>query len=409
MLSDVAIRDAKPRTKPYKLSDEKGLYLYVTPKTARYRKGCRSWRYDYRLAGKRRTVAYGHYPDVTLADARDRHSEARRLVARGLDPVAARRKSKEEAARSAVNTFRAIAETWHAELAPHRSAVWQKNTRRWLDARIYPTIGDRPADLIEPGEILDLIRGIANEGHANSAECIRQLVSRVFRYGVRNMRCKSDPAHVCRGSIVVPPAVHHRPLSAKELPGFLEAIESYGGRYPTIAAVRLLLLTMVRKSELLGARWGELDLDSTEPLWRIPMARMKARADHLVPLAHQAAALFLEQKKFACGSGFVFPSLGRLDEHMSTTTLNRMFERLGVAVTPHGLRATASTILNESGHFRPDVIERALAHADRDRVRASYNTAQYLPERRRMLQYWADLLDALKQNETNVVPFRGAA
>jgi integrase len=407
MLSDVEIRDAKPRTKPYKLTDEKGLYLYVTPASARFTKGCRSWRYDFRSAGKRKTHVYGHYGDVTLAEARELHADARRLVARGLDPADLKRKAKKLARENATNTMRWIAEDWYAELAPHRSTVWRENNRRWLDDRVHPALGNRAADSIEPGEILELVRRVAKEGHANTAECIRQLLSRVFRHAVRNMRCKSDPAHACRGAVVVPPAIHHRPLSANDLPAFLEAIDGYSGRHPTINAAQLLLLTIVRKSELLGARWHELDLSSTEPLWRIPMTRMKSGADHLVPLSRQAAELFRELKPLACGSEFVFPSLGRLDEHMSKTTLNRMFERLGVDVTPHGLRATASTVFNESGRFRPDVIERALAHSERNRVRACYNAAQYLPERRVMLQWWSDYLDSLRG--CNVVALRRSA
>lgn len=230
MLTDVKVRQAKPRDKAYKLSDAGGLYLAVTPN------GARSWRYDYRLAGRRKTFVIGLYPAVPLSHARERHADARRLVARGICPADSKQKARKASAESAVNTVRAIGEAWYTELAPHKSATWRENTRRWLDARVYPEIGKRPANAVEPADVLALIRSVADEGHAKTAEYVRQTLSRIFQYGVRNLRCQSDPAHACRGAIVVPPAVHHRPLSAKELPGFLEAIDHYSGRRPTVIA-----------------------------------------------------------------------------------------------------------------------------------------------------------------------------
>jgi integrase len=203
--------------------------------------------------------------------------------------------------------------------------------------------------------------------------------------------------------------VHHRPLSAKELPEFIEAMDHYVGRRPTVIAAQLLLLTVVRKSELTRARWSELELGTQEPLWRIPGERMKARVEHLVPLSRQAAELFAELKPISCGSEFVFPNIGRLDKPMSSSTLNFMFDRLKLDVTPHAMRATASTLLNESGMFRGDVIERALAHAERNRMRASYNAAEYLPERRAMLEWWARYLDGLRAGGYVIAIKRAAA
>jgi hypothetical protein len=223
MLTDVKIRQAKPREKAYKLSDAGGLYLVVTPN------GARSWRYDYRLVGRRKTFVIGLYPAVPLSDAR-------RLVARGICPADNKQKARKASVESAANTVQAIGEAWYAELAPHKSATWRENTRRWLNNRVYPEIGKRPANVVEPAEVLALIRSVAEEGHAKTAEYIQQTLSRIYQYGVRNLRCQSDPAHACRGAIVVPPAVHHRPLSAKELPGFLEAIDHYSGRRPSYSA-----------------------------------------------------------------------------------------------------------------------------------------------------------------------------
>jgi integrase len=402
MLTVKEIQNAKPGEKTRKLSDAHGLYLAITPN------GARSWRYDYRIAGRRKTLAIGLFPTVPLSEARERHAEARRLVERGICPAQAKQKARKLAAHAATNTLQAIAESWYSGLAPHRSDSWKDNRRRWLDDRIFPKFGNQVADSIEPADVLELLQGIANEGHANTAEGVRQLLSRVFMHGVRTMRCKTDPAHACRGAIVVPPTVHCRPLSAKELPGFLAAIEGYSGQHPTIIASKLLLLTLSRKNELTGVRWSELELDVDEPTWRIPLKRMKGRLEHAVPLSRQASELFLQAKALAHGSEFVFPSLGRLDEHMSNTTLNRMFERLGVDVTPHGIRATASTLLNESGLFRSDVIERALAHVEQNRTRASYNAAEYLSERRVMLQWWADYLDGVRTGN-KVIPFKRSA
>jgi hypothetical protein len=198
MLTDVKIRQAKPREKAYKLSDAGGLYLIVTPN------GARSWRYDYRLAGRRKTLAIGLYPAVSLSEAREQHGEERRLVARGICPAHDKQKARKASIETAANTVRAVGEVWYGELAPHKSATWRDNTRRWLDDRVYPEIGGRPADAVDPADVLALIRRVAKEGHAKTAEYIRQTLSRVFQHGVRNLRCKTDPAHACRGAIAVP-------------------------------------------------------------------------------------------------------------------------------------------------------------------------------------------------------------
>jgi integrase len=390
MLSDATVKNAKPakdakgNPKPRKLADSQGLYLFVSPARAR------SWRYDYRFNGRRRTITFGLYPALSLAMARDSHYQARRLLASGIDPAAKKRQVRLEAVNEAANTVQALAEDWFKELAPHKSATWRENNRRWLDKRIYPAIGRRPAVDVTSADVLALVRDVARD-HPKSAEYIRQTLSRIFTYGVRNQRCVNDPAHAVRGAIVVPPPVSYQPMRGGEIHAFLESIRAYEGRRSTVIAAELLLLTCLRKAEVIGAEVVELDLD--EALWRIPGRRMKGKLDHIVPLSKQALKLFREALKLNFGSKYVFPHLGRLDKRMSKSTLNVMFARCGLTTPPHSMRGTFSTAANESGKFRADVIERVLAHVERNRVRRAYNAAEYLEERKQLLQWWADLVN----------------
>lgn len=234
------------------------------------------------------------------------------------------------------------------------------------------------------------MKGIAVE-FPKTAEYTRQILARVFSFAIRNLRAKTNPAREIQGAVMVPQAKHHKPIAAKDIPAFVDKIDGYTGRMHTKLAAKLLLLTMVRKRELIEATWDEIDLE--EGVWTIPAARMKRRMGHVVPLSKQAFEAFQELKPMACGSKYVFPNLGDLRKPMSPATLNVMFDRLKLSVSPHSLRATASTVLNESNEFRRDVIERQLSHIERNRVRASYNQAEYLDERRSMLQWWADFID----------------
>lgn len=381
MLSDTRVKQAKSQGRPYKLADEKGLYLYVSAA------GAKSWRYDYRFNGRRRTVTFGLYPALSLAMARDRHYDARRLLAAGVDPAAQKRQARAKAVKAAANTVRALGEGWYADLSTHRSETWRQNGRRWLDKRIYPAIGSRPASEVTSADVLALVKDMARD-YPTSAEYVRQMLSRIFVYGVRNQQCTSDPAHAVRGAVVVPAPASYQPLRTGQLYGFLESIRAYEGRRSTVIAAELLLLTCVRKTELTEAEVTEIDFEGQ--LWRIPAVRMKNGLDHIVPLSRQALELFREALALNFGSRFVFPSLGRLDKAMSRSTLNVMWERCALTTPPHAMRTTFSTAANESGNFRPDVIEKVLAHVERNRVRRAYNAAEYLDERRELLQWWAD-------------------
>jgi integrase len=384
MLTDKAVKAAKPApgNRYRKLADQGGLYLFCTSD------GTRSWRYDYRLAGKRKTFTIGLYPDTSLAEAREHHSDARKLVGAGQCPVLIKRRKRQAAVLGAENTVKAIAEAWYAELAPHKSESWRKGARGRLDKYIYPAMGTLPITDVEAADVLALVKGIK---FPKTAEYVRQILTRVFSFAIRNLRVKTNPAREIQGAVIVPQATHHKPIAAKNIPAFIDKLDGYAGRIQTKLAAKLLLLTMVRKRELIDATWDEVDLDSG--VWTIPAERMKRRNDHVVPLSKQALKAFEELQPMACGSRYVFPHFGDPRKPMSASTLNLMFDRLGLTVSPHSLRATASTILNEANLFRPDVIERQLSHIERNRIRAAYNAAEYIDERRAMLQWWADFID----------------
>lgn len=398
MLSDTKARQTKPRGKPYKLADQGGLYLYVSPH------GGKSWRYDYRLHGQRETLTLGLYPEVTLHDARERHMAARKRVAQGESPAKQKRIEKQAAIEGAAGTFRSLAEEWYGVKARYLSGSWREANRRWLDKELYPIIGGRRLDDITPADILGIMRRVADRA-PRTAACVRLLVSQVYQHAIRNLRADYDPAQSLKGALVMPEIEHHAPLAARDIPAFIEALDAYPGKLQTKLGIKLLLLTFVRKQELVDATWDELDVAGAA--WRIPAHRMKMREPHIVPLSRQALECFQDLKEAACGSQYVLPHNGTLSKPMSPSTINKAFDCMGCQgrFTPHGLRATASTLLNEQG-FRPDVIERQLAHTERNRIRAAYNQAEYLEERRCMMQQWADYLDSLIAG-AEVIPLRG--
>jgi integrase len=407
MLTDTKIRRTGARAKPQKLWDGGGLYLYVSTT------GAKSWRYDYRIAGRRETVTFGLYPDVTLDAARDKLAEARRLVGKRESPALAKQREKLAGTAAAANTFRTMGEAWFAETAPHRSESWRVNARRWLDDVLYPDLGSRPISEIVPADILSITKRIASGGHARTAEYVRQTASRIFKHAIGELRAESNPAREI--SVASPPRRKRGRLESKDIAQFVERTDAYRGRLVTKLATKLLLLTFVRKNELANAKWGEFDLDAAvrvgnrtvaAPEWRIPAERMKMDEPHVVPLSKQAADILRRLKPLASKSVYVFPSISSLREPMNANTLNRAFSHMGYAkrLSPHGVRATAATILNEQG-WSVEAIERQLAHAERNKTRAAYNQAQYLDERRHMMQAWADYIDGLVAGE-NVTPIR---
>ena len=399
-LTDTRVRNAKPKEKAYKLSDGGGMYLLVTPDGARY------WRLDYRHVGKRRTLALGIYPTVTLGNARGRREEARASLANGVDPSAVKKTTKLAAKLAGDNTFEAVARQWIANqqnrLAPRYYALLL--TR--LEADIFPQIGSRPIAEVNALELLDALRKVEKRGAIETALRLRQVCGQVFRYAIASGRAKHDPSGDLRGALKSPGRPRgHKAMPLDEVPKFLSSLAAYDGEPRTSLALRLMVLTFARTTELRAARWSEFeDLDGNGPQWRIPAERMKMRREHIVPLAPQAVAVIRELRALP-GSGaspFLFCSPSR-EGYMSNNTMLYAMYRMGYhgRSTVHGFRAMASTALNEMG-FRPDLIERQLAHQERNAVRAAYNRAEYLSERRAMMNHWANHLDAVVGG--NVVP-----
>ena len=390
-LTDTRIRNAKPTGKAYKLSDGGGMFLLVKPGGGRY------WRLDYRFAGKRRTLALGVYPIVSLSDARLRRQEARRLLEQNVDPGVVKKSAKRASRLASATTFDAVARDWLAtqrhRLAPR---YWTLLLAR-LEADIFPQLGSRPIAEIDAPELLETLRKVEKRGVIETARRLRQICGQVFRYAVASGLAKYDPSVDLRGALKAPGRSRgHKMMPLDQLPNFLKALDAYDGDVRTRLALKLMVLTFTRTTELRAARWSEVEnLEGSEPLWRIPAERMKMKREHLVPLAPQTVAILRQLRGLpdSAASPFLFPSPSR-ERHMSNNTMLYALYRLGYhgRATVHGFRAMASTLLNEKG-FRPDVIERQLAHREGNAVRASYNRAEYLGERRAMMEHWADQLD----------------
>ncbi len=390
-LTDAKVRTSKPGPKPIKMADGGGLYLEVRPS------GTKLWRYRYRLADKENIFAIGEYPEVSLAGARAEHEKARLLVKQGVHPSHNRQIERLSNLAANANTFEAVAREWISKKSPRWTPYYLGQVESFLGADVFPYIGKLPIRSVTAAHLLEIIRRIEGRGAATVALLVRQWSSAIFRYAVATLRADNDPAAALRGAIHRPKIEHHKPLSREQIVEFMVALEKYGGYRTTVIALRLMLLTFVRTVELRKALWVELDLENAE--WRIPAERMKMREPHIVPLSRQAVILLEELKTYTGGRGFLFPNYRRPKECMTATTLNRALERMGfngkksIGFSAHGFRATASTLLNEMG-YRSDVIERQLAHAERDKVRASYNQAEYMEERTAMMQWWADFLES---------------
>jgi integrase len=403
-LTDTVIRTAKKRRQRYKLTDREGLYLAVMPT------GKKVFRYEYRFHARRETLTLGTYSEtgggMTLAEARLAHAKARHMLEEGQSPAAHKRRQDAAAAIKQGTHFAGVAKEWLATLARSRSPAWLKIMERIFKNDVYPAIGSRSLMEIDQGDVLAACKPAQDRGRAYTAELTRRVIASVFQYAASRGLIDRNPARDTRGAISVP-ATRDRPaLKPAELRSLITAIRQAGGRPGTRIAFELLLHTFVRKSELLRATWDEIDLDAAE--WRIPAHRMKAREAHVVPLSTQAIALFERAKEIASGSKFVFPSTSSLIKPLSDTVLNNGLHRLGYEdLSPHGFRRTASTMLNEQG-WRLDVIERQLAHRERNRIRAAYNKATFLPERKKMMQAWSDHVDATIAG-AKVVPIKARA
>jgi integrase len=348
----------------------------------------------YRFDGKEKRLALGVYPVVTLARARDDALEARRLLHDGADPGERKKERAREAKGAAVNSFEMVARDWHALMKPRWTRPHAENVIESLEKDIFPLLGARPIAELKPPEILDAIRKIERRGAVDIAQRVRQRCSAVFAFAIAAGLAESNPVAAMKGVFATHRKEPRKMLPADELPTFLRNLRTHTGDRMVELALRFVILTMVRTIELRGARWAEFDFD--RKVWLIPAERMKMRAPHVVPLSRQAIAVLDELKTISGGHALVFPGRSERDKPISENTLLYALYRLGYhhRATTHGFRALASTVLNESGLWRPDAIERQLAHKEQNAVRAAYHRSEYLDERTRMMQWWADFLDA---------------
>lgn len=391
-LTAVAIKAAKGREKPYKLTDSDGLFLFVTPNGGRY------WRMNYRHLGKQKTLAFGVYPDTGLADAREQRDAARKLLARGEDPGERIKLDRIATTVAASNSFKAVADEWLIKVErENRSAATMKKLR-WLLDFINASIGKRPIASITAQELLVMLRKMEGKGKYETAKRLRSTCSQIFRYAIATARAERDVAADLRGALIAPQPVHRAAITgAHEAGGLLRAIDAFEGYANTKAALRLLPHVFVRPGELRHAEWADFDFDKA--LWTIPPHKTKMRRAHTIPLSRQALAILQTIEHDADYSRFLFPSLRSVDRPMSENTINAALRRMGFAqdeMTGHGFRAMAATLLNEMGLWHPDAIERQLAHCDNNAVRRAYTRGEYWDERVRMMQHWSDHIDFLR-------------
>ena len=400
-LTDTAVRNAQPRETPYKLTDGDGLTLLINSD------GSKWWRLRYRIGGREKMLSLGVYPDVGLKRARERRDDARRQIADGVDPSSKRQ--AEKAGRA--NTFELVGREWLQLQAGSIKASTHERELSQLERFVFPYLGGRPVTEITAPEVLAVLKRVESRGINDTAHRVRSTCSRIFSYAVATGRAERNPTTDLRGALA--PVVKQNFAAITEparIGELLRAIEGYVGQPTTHAALRLAPLVFVRPGEIRAAEWCEFTLDGEEPEWRIPGERMKMGEAHVVPLSRQAVEI-LRQLQPTTGEGrYLFPSLRTLSRPISENTINGALRRLGYTgeeMTGHGFRSMASTCLNEQG-WHPDLIELQLAHAERNKVRAAYNRAQRLDERRKMMQSWADYLDGLRAG-SNIVPLKRTA
>jgi integrase len=397
-LTDTAARTAKPRDKLYRLTDNAGLCLEVTPS------GSKLWRLRYRFGGKAKMIALGSYPTITLAKARERREDARRQLANGIDP-AAHKQAEKRAQAAHVHRFEELAREWHAYNSPRWAPSTAAKAMQYLEADILPALGQRALDEITRPDLVALVRKVEKRGAFNVATKIRQWLSQIFRYGLAKGAVEANPATDLDVVAAVAPRTQHHPhVPFSELPSLLAKLDAAKCDPMTRLAIRMLLLTGVRPGELRHAPWAEFDLEAAT--WTIPAQRMKARRSHVVPLPQQAVALLLQLQELSGKYPILFPGRNNRERPQSENTVNKALHQIGYEgrQTGHGFRHLLSTELNSRGYNR-DWIERQLAHGDQDEIRDTYNHAHYLPQRRQMMQEWADSIDALFSGE-NVKAFR---
>jgi len=391
MLTVVQIQSLKPAERPFKVFDSDGLYLLVQPS------GALLWRFRYRCCGIERKLSLGSFPDVTLQQARRKRDAAKGELEDGIDPVEEKRQKRLEAELAAKTTFGLVAEEYIQKMEREARAPATIKKARWF-LELLGGLSKRPIAAVTPHELLDVLKRVERRGHHETAVRLRAFAGRVFRYGFATLRTEKNPADILRGALTVPRVKHHAAIvEPKKVGELLRAIEDYKGRPETLYALRLAPHVFLRPGELRQAKWTEIDF--AEKVWRVPAERMKMKQPHAVPLSRQVLFILQDLRSLARSSDFLFPALHTTKRPISENTMNVALRRLGFEhdeMTSHGFRAMASTLLNESGLWHPDAIERALAHGEKDRVRAAYHRGAHWNERVRMAQWWSDYLDQLR-------------
>ncbi|MGN7930534.1 tyrosine-type recombinase/integrase [Sphingopyxis sp. 22461] len=391
-LTHIQISNAKPMEKAYKMADSEALYLVVQPN------GSKLWRMNYRHLGRQKTLYFGSWPEVGIADARGLRDAARKKVAGGIDPAAEKRVARITRKIAADNSFKAIAEEWTAKNEREERSPVTLRKIRWLLGIANPMIGNRPISEITPQEALAVLRKVEATGRYESARRMRSVLSRVFRYAIATARMDRDVAADLRGALTTPKVKHHAAVTTpKDAGALLRAIDGYAGHEITAIALRLSPHLFVRPGELRKAEWKEIETETA--IWSLSAEKMKMRRPHRVPLSRQVLSI-LEELHALTGHGqYLFPSFRTPLRCMSENTVSAALRRLGYSrdeMTAHGFRATAATLLNEMGIWNPDAIERQLAHLDTSMVRRTYTRGEYWEERVRMMQHWSDYLDQLR-------------
>lgn len=398
-LTNLQCKNAKPKEKPYKLGAGRGLYLHVMTNGKRY------WRMKYRFAGKEKLLAFGVYPEISLKEAEEKCTEARKLLEQNIDPNKAKKNNKENAEERASNTFESTAREWHDNFK-HKWTTRHANTvLRRLERDVFPEIGYMPITEIKPRNVIKALKKVQSRGAYEPAHRLRQYCNQIFAYAIINEKAEINP--VSDIGMVLKPVVkkHYACIDTKEIPELLDAITRNDARLHTDTrhAMRLLMLTFVRTKELIEATWDEFDLDNAQ--WVIPAERMKMRNEHIVPLSKQAIDILQDLKSRNERWGWIFPGHHSPRKHMSNNTVLKGLERLGFKgrMTGHGFRALAMTTIKENLNYRHEVIDRQLAHAPQSMVQRAYDRAQFLNERKKMMQEWANYLDDIAQNKTVIV------
>ncbi|AMO70261.1 tyrosine-type recombinase/integrase [Zhongshania aliphaticivorans] len=398
-LTDTAVKQAKPKEKTYRLSDEKGMYLEVTPKGQKY------WRMKYRIGKQEKRLSIGVYPTVSLKKARQIREQARQHLLDGIDPSGLKQARKLTSELASENCFKVVALEWFAKKKP----IWAENhwtkVERMMTRDLFPYLGARPLNEITPPELLAVLRKIESRGALESAKRTKQIAGQIFRYGVATGRCERDASQDLTGALANPIKQHRAAITnPKEVGPLLNALDGYQGTTVVKAALSLAPLTFVRPGELRKAKWAEIDFNKAE--WRYYVT--KTKSDHIVPLSQQAIAILTELQPLTCNSEYVFPGARSLSRPMSDNAVLSAMRRMGIEkdeMCGHGFRAMARTILDEELHFRPDWIEHQLAHSVKDVHGRAYNRTAHLAERKKMMQAWANYLDTLKiqASSSNVI------